>query len=95
MLHRLVTYRPLPDSYRNRYRRLRRDHGGDILAGVPFPYTFWIELTRDEGGSMIISYTQNLTITLSNRRGYSTVPGNALRLILDRAENISFRIILF
>jgi len=34
---RLATYLPVPGRCRNRYRRLRRDHGGDILAGVPGP----------------------------------------------------------
>ena len=34
---RLVTYRPVPGICRNRCRRLRRDYGGDILAGVPVP----------------------------------------------------------
>ncbi len=44
MSFRLVSYRPVPGSCRNRYRRLRRDYGGDILAGVPGPDAIWIEL---------------------------------------------------
>jgi len=48
MSFRLVSYRPVPGSCRNRYRRLRRDFCGDILAGVPVPYALPIELTRDD-----------------------------------------------
>ncbi len=48
MSFRLATYRPVSGSCRNRDRRLRRDHGGDILAGVPAPCALQIELTRDD-----------------------------------------------
>jgi hypothetical protein len=34
---RLVSSRPVPGRCPNRHRCLRRDYGGDILAGVPVP----------------------------------------------------------
>ncbi len=46
MPSRLAAYRPVPGSFRNRYRHLRRDHGGDILAGVPGPCALRIKRTR-------------------------------------------------
>jgi hypothetical protein len=46
MSSRLATYRPVPGRCRNRYRRLRRDHGDDILAGVPGPCALRIKLNR-------------------------------------------------
>jgi hypothetical protein len=39
-------WRPVPGSFRNRYRHLRRDHGGDILAGVPGPCAPRTKLNR-------------------------------------------------
>ena len=35
MSFRLAAYKPVRGSCPNRNRRLRLDHGGDILAGVP------------------------------------------------------------
>ncbi len=48
MSFRLDTSRPVRGSCPNRYRRLRRDYGGDILADVPVPCALPIELTRDD-----------------------------------------------
>ena len=48
MSFRVVSSRPVPGICPNRYRRLRRDFCGDILAGVPDLYALPIELTRDD-----------------------------------------------
>jgi hypothetical protein len=45
---RLYTSLPVRGSCPDRYRRLRRDFCGDILAGVPVPCALPIELTRDD-----------------------------------------------
>ena len=93
MSSRLVTSRPVPGSCRNRYRRLRRDHGGDILAGILGLRAPRIELNRrsaEEALRLLQESGAELLLVrgINNRSGIDPNPGYTQILAVDSEGNL-------